>query len=125
VPFIGDSNRYYVFSLGSPGDYIWGDIQAGRLFYSVVDMSLDNGNGAVATGMKGIPLDSALTGKLIAIPGDDCQAIWVLAHANDNSDFKAYKITATGIDTPVISAAGNLSGIAAYMDGKMCISPDG
>src|SRR5690606_16487119 len=49
VPFIGDPHRYYIFSHTSPAG-------SGELFYSVVDMRLNNGRGDVVPGQKWIRL---------------------------------------------------------------------
>jgi hypothetical protein len=126
IPVIGMPGQYYVFSMQTNADFLFGiDPFATRLFYSVVDMSLNNGLGDVVAGKKGIMIDSMLTSsKLIAVAGDSCN-IWVVAHNDFDNGFKSYSVTAAGIDTtPVVSVAGNLSGGIAYVEGKMRISPD-
>jgi len=123
VPFINNPNRYYVFSEEIVTDDIFGgDTAAGRLFYCVVDMTLDSGRGDVVSGLRTVELDSALTSeKMIAIPGDNCN-IWLLVHSIYSNRFKAYSITDSGISTtPVISDSGNSS---MYAFGKMKVSPD-
>jgi len=125
IPVIGQTGKYYVFSMQTNYDFLNGiDPFAAKLFYSVVDMSLNNGLGDVVSGQKGIMLDSMLTSaKLIAVPGDSCN-IWVVAHNVFDNGFKSYNVTAAGIDTPIVSVAGNLFGGIAYVEGKMRISPD-
>lgn len=126
IPVIGQPNKYYVFSMETNADFLFGvDPAACKLFYSVVDMTLNSGLGDVVTGQKGILLDSMLTSsKLIAVAGDSCN-IWVIAHNVFDNGFKSYNITANGINTtPVVSVAGNLSGGIAYVEGKMRISTD-
>lgn len=126
VPVIGNPQQYYVFSMQTVGDFYFnGDPQACRLYYSVVDMSLNNGLGDVVSGQKTIPVDSALTGnKMIAVPGNDCN-IWLITHTITGNTFKVYEITENGISTtPVVSSGGNLIGGIAYTEGKLRISPN-
>ncbi len=125
VPVLDNPSQYYLFSLQDAAPFFtFQDIFAGRLYYSRIDMSLDNGNGDVVSDQKAIPLDSGLSEKMIAIPGDDCN-IWVLVHGNSNNIFKAYEINAAGINpVPVESTIGNLSGYLAYGLGALKIAPN-
>lgn len=119
-------NQYYVFSLEYPATALFGDTLPARLFYSLVDMDQEGGNGAVL--LKGQQLDSGLTTKMIGIPGEHCgtKALWLLVRANDTNQFKAYEISPEGISqTPVTSHAGHLSGFLALMDGQIVVSPQG
>src|SRR5690606_6872291 len=79
------------------------------LYYSVVDMSLNGGLGDVMVSRKGIFVDSFLTEKMTATLGNACN-IWLLACGIDAigaSNFKAYEITASGLNaSPVISNVG-------------------
>lgn len=169
VPFVEDTNKYYVFSLNGidhrqlklgllrltidstdsmvgvgsdsmlatpPKVYIndSGDTIQGSLFYSIVDMRLNNGLGDIVPGQKNILLDSShLSEAMIAVPGaGGCGSIWLLLHTcgpqtYEGSKFgerppqyKAYEITASGINTtPVLSP-----GIIHCARGWMCLSPD-
>ncbi len=117
APMPGDTLKYYIFSLGAyeSGTY------TGRLYYSVVDMSLNNGLGDVS--QKGILLDTGLTEHQMAVSGKDCN-IWLLVVSRSNV-FKAYDIGLNGIAPPVISprvaGGGTWNGILGSID----ISPDG
>ncbi len=114
VPFIDDPDKYYIFHTESVHRESASAIpDAGfmsfNLYYSVVDLSLDGGNGAVVAGSKGIFIDSILTQSIIAVPGDHCD-IWLLGHSMSDPNFfyspyfKAFHITSTGLDpTPVVS----------------------
>lgn len=95
VPFIDDSNKYYVFTLST-----WKTV--GRLSYSVVDMTLDGGLGDVVAGQKYIPIDSGFTEATVVVDG--CKCYWLIVYTRSNAEFYAYQITAAGINTtPVIS----------------------
>jgi hypothetical protein len=127
LPVIGDTNKYYVFSMQTVIDYLYNsDVAASRLYYSIVDMTLDGGLGDVVPGKKGILLDSLVTSdKMIAIRGTDCN-LWLLVHNVEDNVFKAYHIGDTGISlNPVISATGNIAAPLGYVFGKMKASPDG
>ncbi len=104
VPFFNDSTRFYIFSIG--GFSVFGSLpNASVLNYSVVDMTLNNGLGDVITTQRGIQIDSKLQEKMVAVQGDNCN-IWLLVHDLDTT-FKAYEITAAGINpTPVRSSVG-------------------
>jgi hypothetical protein len=124
APVIDSPNQYYVFNLEQREYFQAPDSAACRLFYSIVDMSLNGGNGDVVFGQKSIPIDSQLSEKMIAVADGNC-GLWLLVHGIGNNIFKAYHITSAGINmNPVISTTGNLSGIDAYCDGVMKCSPD-
>jgi hypothetical protein len=125
MPLIDSPDSYYMFSLEQQEDYyVNGDTNAGRLFYSVVDMSLDSGLGDVVPTKKGIKLDSALSEKMTAIAGNNCD-LWLLVHSRDTNIFKAYHVDANGLDTiPVISQVGNLPVFGSYSVGVIKCSPD-
>ncbi len=120
VPVPESSTRYYVFSLES----LCGSSCRGRLYYSVVDMSLRNGLGDVVTGQRAILLDQNLTEKMTAVAGDNCN-IWLVVRSHNSHEYKAYEITANGLNTtPVISPVGILGFAGAYGYGTMKFSPD-
>jgi uncharacterized protein YjdB len=124
VPVIGSSSQYYVFSLQHSSDYTSGDLNAGRLFYCKVDMLLNGGLGDVVPGIKGIKIDSQLSEKMIAVPGN-ANDIWVLVHSLSSGVFKAFHVTSAGINTtPVVSTVGGLTYPKAYAKGNMKCSPD-
>ncbi len=129
VPVIGTTDRYYVFSLEATSNHRFqanGDSAVSRLWYSVVDMSLNGGLGDVDPAGKTTLIDSALSGNMIAVRGDACNTIWVLVHHTQDPVFKAYRITATGIDPqPVVSSTARLiAHEQAYRESNMRISPD-
>ena len=124
VPVIGTTSQYYVFSLQTPETSTGGDVNAGRLFYSEVDMTLNGGLGDVVPTVKGIKIDSQLSEKLIAIPGN-ANDVWVVVHAYGSGTFKSFHVTSTGINTtPVISSPGGPATGTEYATGPMKVSPD-
>ncbi|MCF8331053.1 MAG: gliding motility-associated C-terminal domain-containing protein [Bacteroidales bacterium] len=119
IPSPGSSDLYYIFTtdafFGSKG-----------LCYSVVDMTLQGGLGAVT--QKNIMLHTPVTEKLAAIRHINNQGIWVLAHGVDNNRFMAWKITSSGVaNSAVISDVGSVhfSSNTGNGIGYMKFSPDG
>jgi gliding motility-associated-like protein len=119
VPHPGNSNLYYVFAvapLGGPNG----------LTYSIVDMELDNGKGAV-TSTKNIQMESSISEKITAVHHSDGKQVWLITHKgnlyNPSNGFRAYKVSEEGIDLiPIISNVGQ---IEEFGTGQMKASPDG
>lgn len=119
VPIPGSPYQYLVFSLTAAelGP------NAGKLYYSVVDMSLNGGMGDVVPGQKAIFMDNGLTEKMISVVGKGCN-IWLIVGSIQQLGFKAFEITESGVNTnPVLSVMGAGSTISGGM-GALAISPD-
>jgi gliding motility-associated-like protein len=102
VPMPDNPNKYYIFSLTSYE--LQGD--RGKLYYSILDMSLNGGLGNIVAGQKGIFLDSSLSESMVATLGDECN-IWLITRSANGLVYKAYEITTTGINpVPVLSNVG-------------------
>ena len=127
VPFLENKNKYYIFSLkGGFNDFE--DYIIGELYYSVLDLSLENGNGDVIQEQKNIFLQDNLTGRLVAGKGI-CGSIWVITHEFSSNRFFAYEITSEGISPPIISEVGstlNMENVNTEPlgDGTIKFSPD-
>jgi Secretion system C-terminal sorting domain len=125
MPVPNHSNQYYIFSVEQAGGCSslipnW----KGRLAYSIVDMSLDSGLGAVIPTAMGIIMDSFMSEKMTAIPGTNCDA-WVVVHEKDSAKFVAFNISAAGVGAPVISNVGLITGVDDYEVGVIKGSPNG
>ncbi|KAA1247857.1 T9SS type B sorting domain-containing protein [Aquimarina sp. RZ0] len=146
VPQPNTPNIYIVFTVDEPHHFNAdndptisdGDGVNDGLLYSVVDMSLDGGNGAVITGQKNIPLTTYDTAnaleslykcseKITAVKSDDCDSFWVITHFIDT--YYAFSIDQTGINpTPVTSQVGVTVPISGYRRnalGYLKASPEG
>lgn len=133
VPFPNDADKYYLFSLSAQETPQNG---GGRLYYSVVDMTLNAGLGNVVAAGAHSLVDTGFSEHMIAVPA--CGGVWVVLHDRINPVFKAYKIDANGLSaTPVISQAGvqgfvgpgssgnpSFSGNNFYITGQMAVSPN-
>ncbi len=123
VPMPDSSHKYYVFSLSSY------EMEAnyGRLYYSVVDMSLQGGKGGVEVNRKGIFLGSGFNEQLTAAVGEDCN-VWVVVLSRKNAgtgvEFSSFEVNREGVrNTPVISIVKGTFEVSARA-GKFEISPD-
>lgn len=129
VPNPSMNGLYYVFTTDHGG----GTVEPhnnGVLAYSVVDLSLNNGNGDVVAGAKNIILRTPVSERLTAIRHSNGHDIWVLAHEFDSDAFLAYLITDDGLnETPVVSNVGianmNVGGEGNEAIGYMKPSPMG
>jgi gliding motility-associated-like protein len=111
----GNTNLYYVFSLGASG--------TGTLAYSIVDISLASGNGSVT--VKNFTLRTSCAEKLTAARNCNGTDYWILAHDFNSSNFAAFELDATGVNTiAVVSLAGaTYTGIGFV--GNLKLSPNG
>lgn len=103
VPMPDSALKYYIFSLTS----VEQRANAGRLYYSVVDMTLNNGFGDVELSKKAVLLDTGLQEQMTAVVGNNCN-IWLLVCSKaPDPRFKAFDVNALGINSnPVISTVG-------------------
>ncbi len=118
VPVPGDKSRYIVFSLTSAEL----NSNFGRLYYSVVDMSLNSGLGDVVSSQKGIFVDSQFNESMTAVQGNNCN-VWLILYARlPLNSFKVYEITGAGLN-PAPSVYPFLPGFTSAA-GCMAVSHD-
>ena len=117
VPKPQDPNIYYLFTVGNqfrfPSD-------GNGVHYSIVDMSLNGGFGAITT--KNTPLNGSefAREKITSVKGFDCDTFWVIT--SDQNNFYSYLVDDTGvINTPIVSPHSYLSNLRGYLK----LSPDG
>ncbi len=123
VPFPDDTTKYYIFCVDH-------NINFGGLYYSVLDLTLNGGNGDIVSGQKNIVL-LASSGEKIAAVSDENGGYWVVGYASftgsvvaNYDTFHAYHITDSGIDVNAVRST--YSGCATDdARGYLKISPDG
>ncbi len=99
IPLPDEADQYYVFSLGA----FECEAEFGKLYYSVIDMSLNNGLGDVVHDKKGILFAENLTEHMYAVNGRHCD-IWLVVVSEPDTSFRAYNINYNGLaTTPTIS----------------------
>jgi gliding motility-associated-like protein len=117
IPKPGDINIYYVFTVDDRGG-------TNGLQYSEVNMLSSGGLGGV-TANKNVPLHNPTTEKITAVKHQNDTDWWVLSHKWDNNEFYAYRISNSGIASPIVTSIGtSVSGIKNNSIGAMKFSPD-
>ncbi len=111
VPDPGNPDRFYIFAVSV--------YPSSNVVYSLIDMTLDGGNGDVVSGAKAMPLLIGTSECIQATLSADGTFWWVLMNKANTNSYYAYKVTASGVDaTPVISslgAASQVSGGISYI----------
>jgi gliding motility-associated-like protein len=118
VPMPGSDTKYYIFSVS--GLYF-----LEGLYYSVIDMTLDGGKGAV-TGEKNIKLEAASPAqdKIFALKNSTGDGYWVITRLFNDDRYASFRVTASGVDpVPVYSPTGIYRPFSSG-SGPMRVSPD-
>lgn len=110
VPDLDDENIYYLFAVDSGG-----------LTYSVVDMTLDGGLGAIVSGQKNINVQNSTQEKVASVENDAGDGYWIITY--DDDTYSAYElVNGTLNPTPVVSVFQNdLTDARGYLK----VSPNG
>lgn len=111
VPYPENPNLYYLFSMGTEGD--------NNLYYSIIDLTKNNGNGDVDINNKNILLLSNTGEKQTAIAKTDDTGYWLVSCTSDGV-FHSYSITKAGLNTTAVTSSGSNSSF-----GEMDFSHDG
>lgn len=117
---------YYLFAQDA-APYV--DPPNDGLSYSIIDMSRDGGLGDVV--VRNVPLLSNTAEKLAAVRDTSGCGFWVVTHGAGDDRFHAFHVTASGVDSAVITSIGALhadpSGepVGSGAIGWMRFSPDG
>ncbi|MBT4969369.1 MAG: PKD domain-containing protein, partial [Bacteroidetes bacterium] len=102
VPDPANKLRYYIFTTD---DHYYGTTS---LYYSIVDLSYNNGLGKVIS--KRNVLLSDVCCKLTAVQHSDKESVWLISHKWNSSLFYSFLITKSGIKKTVISSIGEYVG---------------
>lgn len=97
-----NQNQYYVFTAPL----------SGSITYSIVDMTLAGGLGAV-TSTKNVVMHPSSTERVTAVCNSTKSGYWILGHELGTSAFFAYELTSAGLTTtPVLSSVGSVHAAA-------------
>lgn len=108
IPRPGSANQYFLFTIRQ-----WEDNpNTNMMNYSVVDMSLNGGLGAIVTGQKNIPValpgtPNSMVEGMAAIPHCNGTDWWLVSHGAWNTDGKVF-VTLVQAAGPVSTAAYNI-----------------
>lgn len=98
VEIPSNKNLYYVVTALNVG-------RKQGLNYSLIDMSLDNGRGAVVK--KNINLHNRIHEKITVCATPDYKTYWLIATEYASNNYLAYRIDSSGIDSiPIVSKVG-------------------
>ena len=111
----GACSEYYLFC--SPNTWT-----NDSLCYSIIDMSLNGGLGAVTT--KNVMLFGVSSENISAVHHANGRDIWVASLQKSTADMYAYLVTPTGVSAPVISPFVTFP-INRVWNGSLKFSPDG
>ena len=110
IPVSTNDNQFLVFTLHQIGASSSGvNSSPYNLYYSLIDMSLNNGKGDVVASQKNVLLKTGLwAGPLNAVRNPQNNHFWLLCH-DTSSTYFAFDIDANGQinTTPVSSTIGN------------------
>ncbi len=120
IKSVSNSNQYYLFTQDA-AEQIGGPNSPGYLRYSLVDMSLNGGDGDVVATEKNIVLDSFMSEKMTVAKGAGCY-YWLISHRHNSAAYRAFKVDANGVQ-PGVSSNGLWQGSIAA--GQMKISHGG
>jgi hypothetical protein len=110
-------NRLYLFTLGQMG--------TAPLYYSIIDMTLNGGLGAV-TAAKNVVLNAPFNMResVSAVTTCSGDSVWIVTKRFQSTNFYAYPLTSAGLGAAVISSAG-LNGGANGSQGTLAFHLDG
>jgi gliding motility-associated-like protein len=122
VPKPGNPNIYFIFTT----DDIYSSFNRG-LNYSIVDITLNGGLGAVTN--KNIFLFADVRERLAAIKHQNNTDFWIVTRALESTNYYSWQITSSGVTAiPVISATNNFfpyNGAEGLAIGCLRASSDG
>ncbi len=119
VPKPGSSNLFYIFTTDNEHD-------PDGFRYSIVDVSLDSGNGAITVD-KNILVYTPTTESLGVTKHANGIDFWIVTHEWNTNNFNAHLLTAAGLNsTPIITSIGlPITGSGFQAAGTIKISPSG
>jgi len=101
VPKPGSTTLYYVFTVDYEG-------HPNGLRYSIIDLTLDGGLGAI-TADKNIPIHTPTLEGLGVTKHANGIDFLIVIHGFNSNEFRTYSLTASGLNpTPVISTVGQV-----------------
>jgi photosystem II stability/assembly factor-like uncharacterized protein len=117
IPKPNSSLIYYTFTVHS-----YNGQSASGLYYSIVDLTKDNGLGDVI--LKGKKIQEHTDNKITAVYHNNGHDVWIITHQHNSNSYYAYLLTVAGLtETPVISTVGK--SFSSSIQGQLKASPDG
>jgi hypothetical protein len=120
IPIPGDTMRYYLFH--ETVDDVGASWASYYLFYSIVDMNLDGGLGAVVQKNTVLLQDTLIEGRLTAVKHANGRDWWLFSHKWNSGKIFKFLITPYGIQGPFVQ---NIFTVRLNYFGQMLFSPQG
>ena len=118
VPWPNHDDHYFILSVDECGG-------SNGLCYSIVDMSLDNGLGAV-TDVKNIPLAGPVHEMVTSVLHENGKSIWVISHLWQTNTFISFLIDQDSLHSnPILCNAGMVHSASYVANGYMKASMQG
>lgn len=119
VPKPGSTTLFYIFTT----DY---ENHPNGFRYSVVDMSLNGGLGAITSEKNVLVFAPCLENIGITKKANNID-YWIVGHGSDNNKFYSYSLTSSGVNnTPIVSSVGAVIPTSGFTEaGQIKISPSG
>jgi hypothetical protein len=129
LPMPGNSNLYYIFHY-TPTDTLDLTDTAGycplNFYYSIVDMRLDSGRGAVTLKNNAIIQNELLSySRLSACRHANGRDWWIIKNVWHENIYYEFLLTPDGVQGPFIQQIGPLYGVAEEQPSYATFSPDG
>jgi hypothetical protein len=113
IPFPGNDSLYYIFHETNTDTFVSLPFYNFRLYYSIVNIKLDNGLGALTT--KNIFMeDSLIAGQLTATKHGNGRDWWLMAKHDLTNIYYRWLITPSGILGPYSQAIGPVWNVGAF-----------
>ena len=120
----GSDSIYYLFHETLFRDQSVGDYRVSELYYSIIDMSLDSGRGAVTQKNVILISDTLTIGSITACKHANGRDWWILIHKSQGRRYYEYLLTPNGIQGPFVQDIG-YSILPRDWSWQVCFSPDG
>ena len=119
VPRPNNPGQYYFF-FGRTSDQVYADGFTSGIFYSLVDMELDNSLGDVVDTVKNVLVADSTDEKMACTPHANGIDYWIMIRQSGTNNYKAFLVTETGVSTsPVITSIGTISVNYGFMEGSL------
>ncbi|MFT4760698.1 MAG: hypothetical protein ACI9XO_003748 [Paraglaciecola sp.] len=124
LPIPESASKYYLFHKAftyDPNLTIFPD----KLYYTLIDMSLDEGLGEVVDKNVILRDDTIRSGEMTAIKHSNGEDWWLINGSYDSDEFFTFLITADSIEGPFFQNIGFVNTRAGSGSGQVVFSPDG
>lgn len=120
IPWPEQPGKYLFFHCTIDDDVNY--LYTRRIYLSTIDMSLDNGLGAVLNKNSILLADTFIIGRITGVKHANGRDWWLVVHGCNNDKFYIFKIDPSGISLHAVQSIGQPL-ISAQ--GQVCFSPDG